>query len=107
MVALLTTDISADVTWEDVPEVLWTLTEDNVAIVCACLPSMGPLLKVFLQKVKFNSTTPWLKRSGPDQSKSSERSRNLQSEQLLNSRTKYESGFIELKDIGTGEDSGQ
>lgn len=58
LVALIRTDSSSpDVTWNDLPEALWTIVEENTAIICACLPSLGPLLKAAIDKTPFRLRT--------------------------------------------------
>ncbi len=40
--------ISQDVSWDNVPIADWTAVECNIAIMCACLPTLKPLLSRFL-----------------------------------------------------------
>ncbi len=48
--------ISQDVSWDNVPIADWTAVECNIGIMCACLPTLKPLLSRFL---------PFLMHSGP------------------------------------------
>ncbi|KAL8942327.1 MAG: hypothetical protein Q9211_001444 [Gyalolechia sp. 1 TL-2023] len=40
--------VSPDITWNYVDNQIWTAVESHVGIICACLPSLRPLLNVFL-----------------------------------------------------------
>jgi hypothetical protein len=40
--------VSTDVSWDNVPIADWTAVECNIGIMCACLPTLKPLLSRFL-----------------------------------------------------------
>lgn len=42
------TGFVADPTWDFVPSAVWSGIEINASIICACLPSMRPLLRLIL-----------------------------------------------------------
>lgn len=39
------TDSTGDATWDDAGVLLWTAVESCVSVMCACIPTMAPLLK--------------------------------------------------------------
>ncbi|KAK2036964.1 hypothetical protein LZ31DRAFT_482399, partial [Colletotrichum somersetense] len=45
--AILSADLkSPDITWNNCSSIVWTNVEANIAIVCACLPSLKPLISL-------------------------------------------------------------
>lgn len=40
--------VSQDVSWDNVPIADWTAVECNIGIMCACLPTLKPLLSRFM-----------------------------------------------------------
>lgn len=45
-----------DPTWDNIDGSIWSLIENSVAVICACLPGMYPLLSRFLPR--FFMTSP-------------------------------------------------
>jgi len=41
---MLTSLATTDITWDYVPAIIWSFTEMTIGVVCACLPTLGPLL---------------------------------------------------------------
>ena len=54
VVAISWIDVT-DITYTIVPVSIWTLIEQNLGIVCACLPTMRPLFGRLLHEIKHSS----------------------------------------------------
>ncbi|KAM0801010.1 hypothetical protein BDR22DRAFT_786059, partial [Usnea florida] len=50
---------SVDVTWNNAAGTLWTAVEACVSVICACIPTMAPLLKHVHGNSRSNSHRPW------------------------------------------------
>ena len=50
---------SGDVTWNNAAVTLWTAVEGCVSVICACIPTMAPLLKHVPGSSRSNSPSPW------------------------------------------------
>ena len=50
---------SVDVTWNNAAVTLWTAVESCVSVICACIPTMAPLLKHVHGSSRSNSHSPW------------------------------------------------
>ena len=50
---------SGDVTWNNAAVALWTAVEGCVSVICACIPTMAPLLKNVHGNSRSNSHSPW------------------------------------------------
>ena len=50
---------SVDVTWNNAAVTLWTAVEGCVSVICACIPTMAPLLKHIHDNSRSNSHSPW------------------------------------------------
>ena len=50
---------SVDVTWNNAAVTLWTAVEGCVSVICACIPTMAPLLKHAHGNSRSNSHSPW------------------------------------------------
>ncbi|KAK1569460.1 uncharacterized protein LY79DRAFT_653959 [Colletotrichum navitas] len=55
---ILSVDLkSPDITWNFCSTIIWTNVEANIAIVCACLPSLKPLLSLMIDGTLKSSNT--------------------------------------------------
>ncbi|KAI9725589.1 MAG: hypothetical protein M1828_003077 [Chrysothrix sp. TS-e1954] len=100
----ITTSAGPDVTWNDLPEVIWTTAEIHTAIICANLPSFGPILKKFLE-----SSGVWSKGSHPNTSYSGGQSRSsgFKGFDSKNARNEYPmDNFVQLHDDGYKSEPG-
>ena len=50
---------SIDVTWNNAAVTLWTAVEGCVSVICACIPTMAPLLKHAHGNSRSNFHSPW------------------------------------------------
>jgi hypothetical protein len=55
---------SEDTTWDNVPIAIWTCVEVNVAIVCACLMTIKPLIVKLLPKIFLERNVRGFERQG-------------------------------------------
>ena len=53
--ALYVISVSEDVTWDNVPIAEWTAVESNIGIMCACLPTLKPLLLRVFPRLVYSS----------------------------------------------------
>ena len=53
------TNNSGDATWDNAGVLLWTAVESCISVVCACIPTMAPLLKLVQRKNRSKSRGPW------------------------------------------------
>ena len=64
----------SDSTWNSVPIIIWSTVEEDVAVLCACLPSMWPLIRLLFGRRS--------KESKPNAAHSFPRTRNQDSRSL-------------------------
>ncbi|KAL8719756.1 MAG: hypothetical protein Q9225_003272 [Loekoesia sp. 1 TL-2023] len=86
-----------DQTWVTVPEIIWYTVENDIGIICVCLPILGPLKKTkFFEKVNQSSIQYILSKTGFAKSEDSNGSRSTGSSKRMGYH-RSESG-IELVD---------
>ena len=56
---LFTVEDSNDVTWVYTDSLLWSAVEMSIAITCACIPAMAPLLKNVRGAQRIRERTNW------------------------------------------------
>ena len=55
--ALYASSVSRDITWDSATALIWSTVEVNVAIVCACLPTLKPIISLVFPRL-LNGSRP-------------------------------------------------